>query len=87
MGHVHDKAAWVKPALHIAAKSDRIVQSWRAFGITGTFKKTYQQDGMGYGEKLMLPATALGVITFTLAAGGDGPIEITAHNSTSGLPG
>lgn len=87
MGHVHDRAAWVKPALSVAAKSDTIVQKWRAFGITGTYKKTYQQDGMGYGEKMMLPPTALGVITFTVKTGCDGPIKITAHNSTDGLPG
>lgn len=85
MGHVHDRAAWLKPALHIAERSDTIIQKWRAFGITGTFKKTYQQDAMGYGEKLMLPATALGVITFSVTYEGD-RLAIAAHNATSGLP-
>lgn len=88
MGHVHDKAAWLRPSLHIAKKSDRITQRFRAFGITGTFKKTYQQDCRGYGEKSMYPATALGVISFVVRAfpNDDGPIQIDIHNSTSGLP-
>lgn len=88
MGHVHDKAAWVKPALHIADRSDTLVEKFRAFGITGTFKKTYEQGSRGYGEKVMYPATALGVISFVLHPfpSDDGPMQIDAFNSTSGLP-
>jgi len=88
MGHVHDKAAWIKPSLHIADRTDTLIEKFRAFGITGTFKKTYQQYGRGYGEKVMYPATALGVISFTIHPfpNDDGPMVIDAFNSTSGLP-
>jgi hypothetical protein len=87
MGHVHDKAAWIKPALHVAEQTDKVIQKFRAFGITGTFKKTYQQDAMGYGEKMMYPSTALGVISFSIRPFSDsGQIEIGAFNSTTGLP-
>jgi hypothetical protein len=88
MGHVHDRIAWVDPLLDISPRSDKIIERWRAFGITGTFKRTYQQGGMGYGEKQMYPATALGVISFTVLPfpHDDGPMQITAHNSTTGLP-
>lgn len=88
MGHVHDRAAWVKPSLDIADRADKIVERFRAFGITGTFKKTYQQNAKGYGEKCMYPATALGVISFIIHPfpSGDGPVQVDAFNSTSGLP-
>lgn len=88
MGHVHDKVAWVKPSLAVAAREDKIIDRHRAFGITGTFKRTYQLGGMGYGEKQMYPATALGVISFTVTPfpSDGGSTQITAHNSTTGLP-
>lgn len=88
MGHVHDKMTWVTPSLHIAERDDVIRERWRAFGITGTFKRTYQQDGRGYGEKMMYPATALGVISFIVTPfpSDEKGTRIDTHNSTSGLP-
>ena len=88
MGHVHERHAWLRPALHVNDRTDRISQRFRAFGITGTFKKTYELDGMGYGEKAMFPATALGCVSFVVHPfpGDEGPIQIDAFNSTSGLP-
>ena len=88
MGHVHRRDAGIRMALDIPDKSDTLIEVPRAWGITGTFKRTYQQGGRGYGEKGQMQPTSLGVITFLIrpAANDLAPV-ITAYSSTDGLPG
>jgi hypothetical protein len=84
-GHVHDRICFISSALDARDKSDTIYDRPRAFGVTGTFKETYTQGGMGYGEQAQYPPTALGVITFTIRPTDDG-LEIGAHSNSNGLP-
>lgn len=84
-GHVHDRICFISSALDAREKTDTIYDRPRAFGVTGTFKETYTQGGIGYGEQAQYPPTALGVITFTIRPTDDG-LEIGAHSNSSGLP-
>jgi hypothetical protein len=87
MGHVHDRIAFVRAALDACERSDELYSVNRAFGITGTFKKTYQEGTHGYGERAQYPSTSLGCISFALKLNSlTEQFDIAAHCSTSGLP-
>ena len=85
MGHVHDRIAFIDAALDSKEQKDELKDRPRAFGVTGTYKKTYLQGGRGYGERAQYPPTSLGCITFTIDLH-QRNYDIGCYTSTSGLP-
>lgn len=86
-GHDHRRYAIVESVVDVADSKDKLIDLHRAYGDSGTFKKTFQQGSTGYGEMAMFPPTSLGVISFSLNLNSmTEQFDIAPHCSTSGLP-
>lgn len=59
MGHVHDIISYTRPRLYLD-NNINIKDKRLAFMITGSFLKTYDEGGMGYGEKKMYSPVKIG---------------------------
>lgn len=87
MGHVHDRYVGVEAPLYMKVENDALTDKPQAFGITGTFKKTYEVGHSGYTERKAYPPTALGVICFAVVPWyADDKIDIGCWTSFSGMP-
>ena len=88
MGHVHLREGGVMEAIDVQKETDTLFEIPRAWGITGVFKRTYNQGSRSYAEKLQYPPTSLGAISFVIKPStGDQVVpNITVWNATNGLP-
>jgi hypothetical protein len=88
MGHVHTRVFSFVPAILVRPRTNKMMDRTKFFGITGTFKKTYQEDYSGYGERAQMPPTALGVISLKIIPEyGRGRItRIEGHSASDGMP-
>lgn len=88
MGHVHSRIFSIVPAMLVKPRTNNIEERVKFFGITGTFKKTYQQDYSGYGERAQYPPTALGCISVTIVPeyGRSRIMRFEGHSASDGLP-
>lgn len=87
-GHVHSRLFTIGASIIVKPRTNKIEDRPKFFGITGTFKKTYQQDYSGYGERGMFPPTALGVISLRIVPeyGRARIMRFEGHSASDGLP-
>lgn len=86
-GHVHKRKAWIDPVWDCSSKEDKAVQRQRGYALTGTFKKTYEQGTMTYGEKAQYKPASLGCVSFIIEGENDaGENNLTAITRGDGLP-
>lgn len=86
-GHLHDR--FIKPKIKIDCldKSDTLIERPRVLAMSGTFKKTIQQDHTNWEERTGKDPKSTGVITLLVRPfSDDGSPILDGHASTSGLP-
>lgn len=88
MGHVHSRILNFTPAISVKPRTNKLSDRVKCFGITGTFKKTYQSDYSSYGERAQYPPTALGVISVKIIPeyGRANVMRFEGHSASDGLP-
>lgn len=64
MGHNHARFGWKKPRLGVN-NADKFIARERAFLLTGTYLKTYEEGTNGYGAESLYPPTSIGSVLAT----------------------
>lgn len=86
-GHLHDR--FIKPLVKTDCldKSDTLIERSRVLAMSGTFKRTLEQDHTNWEERTRKPPKSRGVVTIIVKPfADDGFPVLDGAISTSGLP-